>query len=194
MVLTKIGYGLSGLLGAGIVFIGARFLIAPQVAAAGFGITTEQSGGVPDPYLAVKGVRDIASGIVVFFLLAAGKPRILGGYMNTTLDRSAPAGDTGRPSLGYEPSDARLSRLGLSQVVALTSAYGGSGILLERSRLPCLTVLHRVLFFTNPCTRTHPHLPVPVSPRFPRSCQSLAVADVSRLAKRPRSYHVAAWP
>ena len=81
MDLTKIGYGLSGLLGAGIIFIGARFLVAPQVAAAGFGITTEQHGGAADPYLAVKGVRDIASGIVVFVLLAAGTPRILGGYM-----------------------------------------------------------------------------------------------------------------
>jgi hypothetical protein len=81
MVLTKIGYGLSGLLGAGIVFIGARFLVKPQVAAAGFGIAAAQHGGVTDPYLAVKGVRDIASGIVVFLLLAAGRPHILGGYL-----------------------------------------------------------------------------------------------------------------
>jgi hypothetical protein len=77
MVLTKIGYGLSGLLGAGIIVIGARFLVAPGTAAAGYGITTEQG----DPYLAVKGVRDIASGVVVFVLLAAGKPRALGRYL-----------------------------------------------------------------------------------------------------------------
>jgi hypothetical protein len=81
MVLTKIGYGLSGLLGAGIVIIGARFLAAPQAAAAAYGITTEQSGPASDPYLAAKGVRDIASGIVVFVLLAAGKPHILGSYL-----------------------------------------------------------------------------------------------------------------
>ena len=81
IALTKIGYGLSGLLGAGIIFIGARFLVAPRVAAAAFGITNEQHGGPTDPYLAVKGVRDIASGIVVFLLLANGTPRILGGYL-----------------------------------------------------------------------------------------------------------------
>jgi len=81
MALTKIGYGLSGLVGAGITFIGARFLFAPRVAAAAFGITTEQHGGHTDPYLAAKGVRDIASGIAVFVLLAAGTPHILGGYM-----------------------------------------------------------------------------------------------------------------
>jgi len=81
MALTKIGYGLSGLLGGGIIFIGARFLVAPRVAAAAFGITTEQPGEPTDPYLAAKGVRDIASGVAVFVLLAARTPRILGGYM-----------------------------------------------------------------------------------------------------------------
>jgi hypothetical protein len=81
MVRTKIGYGLSGLLGAGIIFIGVRFFVAPQVAAAGFGITPTQDGEATDPYLAVKGVRDIASGVAVFVLLASGKPRALGGYV-----------------------------------------------------------------------------------------------------------------
>ena len=81
MVLTKVGYGLSGLLGAGIIAIGARFLLAPRAAAAAYGITSEQDGPASDPYLATKGVRDIASGVVVFVLLAAGKPHILGRYL-----------------------------------------------------------------------------------------------------------------
>jgi len=81
MAATKIGYGISGLVGAGIIFIGARFLAAPRVAAAAFGITAEKAGGPTDPYLAAKGVRDIASGIALFVLLAGGTPRILGGYM-----------------------------------------------------------------------------------------------------------------
>ena len=79
MVRTKIGYGLSGLLGAGIIVIGVRFLVVPRTAAAAYGITTEQGGPPSDPYLAAKGVRDIASGVVAFVLLAAGKPHILGG-------------------------------------------------------------------------------------------------------------------
>jgi Domain of unknown function (DUF4267) len=81
IVLTKVGYGLSALLGVGIIAIGTRFLLAPQVAAAGFGITAERGDAATDPYLAVKGVRDIASGVVVFVLLAAGRPRILAGYL-----------------------------------------------------------------------------------------------------------------
>ena len=81
MVRTKIGYGLSGLLGAGIIVIGVRFLLVPPAAAADYGISTEQGGPASDPYLAAKGVRDIASGVVAFVLLAAGKPHILGGYL-----------------------------------------------------------------------------------------------------------------
>jgi hypothetical protein len=80
-VRTKIGYGLSGLLGAGIIVIGARFLVAPRAAAAAYGITTEQGSPASDPYLAAKGVRDIASGVVVFVLLAAGRPHALGSYL-----------------------------------------------------------------------------------------------------------------
>ena len=80
-VLTQVGYGLSGLLGAGIIVIGARFLAAPQAAAAAYGITTEHDGRPSDPYLAAKGVRDIASGVVVFALLAAAKPHSLGRYV-----------------------------------------------------------------------------------------------------------------
>jgi hypothetical protein len=80
-VLTKIGYGLTGLVGAGIIVVGARFLVVPQAAAAQYGITAERGDGPTDPYLAAKGVRDIASGIAAFALLAARKPRILGWYL-----------------------------------------------------------------------------------------------------------------
>ena len=81
MVLTKVGYGLSGLLGAGIIVIGARFLVAPRAAAAAYGIATDQDGPASDPFLAAKGVRDIASGVAALVLLAAGKPHVLGRYL-----------------------------------------------------------------------------------------------------------------
>jgi hypothetical protein len=80
-VLTKIGYGLSGLLGAGGIVIGARFLVAPQAAAAAYGITTAQGGRASDPYLAAKGVRDITSGVVALVLLNGGDPHSLGRYL-----------------------------------------------------------------------------------------------------------------
>jgi hypothetical protein len=67
----------SGAIGVGIILIGARFLWAPQVAAAGFGVAANQ----PDPWLYAKGVRDIASGIFIFILLASRSPHLLGAFM-----------------------------------------------------------------------------------------------------------------
>jgi hypothetical protein len=91
MVTTKIGYGLSGLLGAALVYIGARFLVQPQPAAAGYGITAEQADPISNPYLAVTGVRDIGFGFVTFVLLAAERPHILGRYLVAA--SIVPAGD-----------------------------------------------------------------------------------------------------
>ncbi|MUL49019.1 DUF4267 domain-containing protein [Mycobacterium sp. CBMA293] len=78
MTTTAIGYTLAGLLGAGIIFIGARFLLAPRVAAAGYGVQPDLSQSDNRAYLSVKGVRDIASGLVVVVLMAAGATHLLG--------------------------------------------------------------------------------------------------------------------
>ena len=45
MLVTDIGYALAGLTAVGIIFIGARFLLAPSTAAAGFGIAAWRDGG-----------------------------------------------------------------------------------------------------------------------------------------------------
>ena len=44
MTITGLAYGLSALVGAGIIVVGARFLIAPRAAAAGYGLPA-----VPEP-------------------------------------------------------------------------------------------------------------------------------------------------
>ena len=80
MLVTDIGYALAGLTAVGIVCIGARFLLAPSTAAAGFGIAVWHDGGKADPYLSVKGVRDIASGLIAVILVAAGMPHVLGWF------------------------------------------------------------------------------------------------------------------
>ena len=77
MTVTHVGYILAGLIAAAIIVIGARFIVAPRVAASGY--------GVPDPgtgaYLSVKGVRDIASGLFVIILMTAGATQLLGWVM-----------------------------------------------------------------------------------------------------------------
>ena len=78
MTVTIIGYTLAGLLAAGIIFIGARFIVAPRVAAAGYGVQPDLSQKAAGAYLSVKGLRDIASGLIVFALMAAGATHPLG--------------------------------------------------------------------------------------------------------------------
>jgi hypothetical protein len=76
------GYSLAGLIAAAIIFIGARFLWAPAAASRDFGIANP-----PPPstgftaWLAVKGTRDIVSGIFVALLMAEGSPRLLGEFL-----------------------------------------------------------------------------------------------------------------
>ena len=80
---TTIGSIISGVIGVGIILIGARFLFAPQVAAAGFGVPPEAQtqAGRPYPWLYAKGMRDIASGLFIAILLANRAPHLLGAFM-----------------------------------------------------------------------------------------------------------------
>jgi hypothetical protein len=80
MIIT--GYWLSGLIAVGIIFIGSRFLWDPAVASRDFGIANSPSPSTGfTGWLAVKGVRDIVSGLFVFLLMASGSPRLLGEFL-----------------------------------------------------------------------------------------------------------------
>lgn len=57
-----------------ILFIGARFLPAPHVALAGFGVPEDR----PRALTSIKGVRDIASGFVPLVVLAVAGPHVFG--------------------------------------------------------------------------------------------------------------------
>ena len=80
-VTTTIGYVLAGLLAAAIIFIGARFLVAPRVAAAGYGVLPDLDRPGAVAYLSVKGVRDIATGLYVIILMIAGATHLVGWVM-----------------------------------------------------------------------------------------------------------------
>jgi Domain of unknown function (DUF4267) len=80
-ITATIGYVLAGLLAAAIIFIGARFLVAPRVAAAGYGVLPDLDQPGAGAYLSVKGVRDIASGLFVIVLMIAGAAHLVGWVM-----------------------------------------------------------------------------------------------------------------
>lgn len=60
-------FWLVALLGIGIIFIGARFIVAPLAAARDFGVPATQTE--KPTYLWAKGTRDIVSGLLVIGLL-----------------------------------------------------------------------------------------------------------------------------
>ncbi len=77
---TSIGFYLSALIAAGIIFIGGRFLVAPSLAAAAYGVP---AGTEPRSraYLSTKGIRDIASGLFIVIFIAYGAVHPLGWFM-----------------------------------------------------------------------------------------------------------------
>ena len=78
--MTNIGFYLSGVIAAGIICIGFRFLLAPSTAAAAYGVP---AGAEPHSraYLSAKGIRDIASGLFIVVLIAYGSAHALGWFM-----------------------------------------------------------------------------------------------------------------
>ena len=80
-MLTNVANVLTGLIGAGIIFVGALAFWSPQ-AAVGFGIPgTPTEDRSFQAWLSVKAVRDIASGLFIFILLAGATPHLLGWFM-----------------------------------------------------------------------------------------------------------------
>ncbi|MBV8754370.1 MAG: DUF4267 domain-containing protein [Hyphomicrobiales bacterium] len=78
--MTTVGFYLSGVIAAGIIFIGSRFLWAPSSAAAGYGVP---AGTEPHSraYLSAKGIRDIVSGLFLAILMVFGSANALGWFM-----------------------------------------------------------------------------------------------------------------
>jgi hypothetical protein len=119
----------SGAIGAGIIFIGARFLVAPQLAAAGYGVPAAASGaqsqaGGPYPWLYVKGVRDIASGIFIFILLANQAPHLLGAFMAAA--SLIPVGDA---IIVLRGGGTRAAAFGIHGVTAAVMLFASAALL-----------------------------------------------------------------
>ncbi|MDQ2585522.1 DUF4267 domain-containing protein [Saccharothrix yanglingensis] len=116
-MLTTIATVLAGLIGAGIIVIGARVFWAPR-AAVGFGIPdTPTEDRVFQAWLSVKGVRDIASGVFVFVLVVAATPRVLGWFMLAAA--GIPVGDALIVLRGNGPKAAAYGIHGATAAVML---------------------------------------------------------------------------
>jgi len=73
---TKISYAIAFLTGLGMIFLGVRFFLAPEVATAGFGIHFNANGDYSFDH--IKGIRDIFSGLIICAFVLMNERRALG--------------------------------------------------------------------------------------------------------------------
>jgi hypothetical protein len=73
---TKILYTVAFITGLGLIFIGARFLLSPETAEAGYGIHFNEQGDYSFHY--IKGIRDIFSGLLISVFVLLNERRALG--------------------------------------------------------------------------------------------------------------------
>jgi hypothetical protein len=72
---AKISYVIAFLLGLGMIFIGAQFLLSPEAAEAGYGIHFSEHGDYSFHY--IKGIRDIFSGLLLCTFVLLNERRAL---------------------------------------------------------------------------------------------------------------------
>ncbi|AEW01113.1 hypothetical protein A4D02_14215 [Niastella koreensis] len=72
----KISIAIAFLTGLGMIFIGSRFLLSPDIAEAGYGIHFNEQGNYSFHY--IKGIRDLFSGIIICVLILGKQIKALG--------------------------------------------------------------------------------------------------------------------
>jgi len=87
--MRNFGYAVAAVVSLGIIYVGARYLLEPGVIAASFGVPRVPPAD--DPFLRVKGVRDVVSGLVVLALLATRQPRLVA--IGLLVESVIPVGD-----------------------------------------------------------------------------------------------------
>jgi len=78
---TKISYAIAFTLGLGMVFLGTRFFLSPEVATAAFGIRFNSNGDYSFHH--IKGIRDVFSGLLLCVLVLMKERRALGVMLLT---------------------------------------------------------------------------------------------------------------
>lgn len=73
---TKISYTIAFITGLGLIFLGTRFLLSPEIAEAGYGIHFNEQGDYSFHY--IKGIRDIFSGLLLCVFVLMNERRALG--------------------------------------------------------------------------------------------------------------------
>ncbi|GAA4592444.1 DUF4267 domain-containing protein [Planotetraspora phitsanulokensis] len=89
-MITPTAYGLAIVLDVLVLVIGARFLLSPRAAAAGYGVPAKKDGDAA--YLTIKGLRDLSYGLLGLALLVFASARAEAWFMLVVA--LVPLGDT----------------------------------------------------------------------------------------------------
>jgi hypothetical protein len=73
--------GIAVLVATAIIVIGVTYLAVPRTAMRSFGLPLPAEGPNTAWWLRLKGVRDVASGLVLLLLIGAGLPVVLGAAL-----------------------------------------------------------------------------------------------------------------
>ena len=72
----RISIAIAFLTGLGMIFIGTRFILAPEVAEAGYGIHFNARGDYSFHY--IKGIRDVFTGLLICIFILTRQTKVLG--------------------------------------------------------------------------------------------------------------------
>ncbi|SDQ64727.1 Cupin domain protein [Chryseobacterium soldanellicola] len=75
-MIQKTATAIAFLTGLGMIFLGARFLLSPEIAETGYGLHFNEQGDYSFHY--IKGIRDLFSGLIICLLVLSKQRKALG--------------------------------------------------------------------------------------------------------------------
>ena len=116
----QIALGIALLVALAIIAIGALYVARPRAATRSFGLPLPEEGANVAWWLRLKGVRDIAAGLVVLAFMAWGGPRAVG--VAVLVQAIIPIGDMSLILAAKGSTRLALGMHGLTAVVMILAA------------------------------------------------------------------------
>jgi hypothetical protein len=113
--------GVTLLVSVGIIVIGVMYLTRPATAMRSFGLPLPEESESTMWWLRLKGVRDVASGLLLLTLMMRGEPQIVG--IALLVDALIPLGDM---SLILRAKGSRAAALSIHGLTALLMVVAGT--------------------------------------------------------------------
>jgi hypothetical protein len=115
-----VAFGFAGVVAAAIIFLGLQYVVAPWATTRSFGMPRPAGDAVTASWLRLKGVRDIASGLVVVALMIWGGPKMVGLIL--IVEAFIPLGDM---SVVLAADGSPKSAFGIHGITALLMLLAG---------------------------------------------------------------------